>query len=71
MDSLACVFTGRKLYDLWLGAGTAAAGEAKERKAEFTSTKCKILATMLRFGTPLEKVKALAYFNTVAYVVLS
>uniref|UniRef100_A0A914WQ84 NACHT domain-containing protein n=1 Tax=Plectus sambesii TaxID=2011161 RepID=A0A914WQ84_9BILA len=41
-------------------------GKEKERKADFTVTKCKILSTMLRFGVPLEKVKALAYFGTVS-----
>jgi hypothetical protein len=57
------------------GAGVEAVqgpveGESKEkeRKVEFTVTKCKILATMLRFGVALEKVKALAYFGTVRYV---
>lgn len=39
--------------------------QQKERKADFTVTKCKVLSTMLRFGCSLEKVKALAYFGTV------
>ncbi len=42
------------------------AHQVRTRKVEYTPAKCIILATMLRHGVTLDKVKALAYFSTQA-----